>query len=514
MSADARVQALLREAQRLIERNDARGAERVLLSAHVLAPTVWPVLKADAEFNRRAGRPEAAARTLNRARELHPENAAVLIACAALASDSADFEQAHALLLAASARAQSFSDWLELSIEYDRQGDNAGLKISSAAALQLKPQDATARLLHARSASALGHIEAAVTDYRCLLKQRQHIGRSWFALLDLKTVKPSALDIADLELAARDRRLDAFDQTLLGFALGRAYEINGDFARAFATFTRANAQVQSGWDAVAFSKSTIALESAVAQVNTSAVGQGSEVIFLVGLPRSGTTLIEQILASHSWVEGASELSYLPDLIAQESARRRAPVERWVPLATDQDWQRLGQSYLQQSARWRRDKRISTDKLPENWLLAGIALKMLPGARVIDCRRDALETCWSCYKQLFATGRVGFSYSLDNLAAYWHDYVRTCQSFSQQFPAQFKTQSYEALTHSPEPEIRALLAFCGLEFEASCLEPNRTERSVRSASAAQVREPIQKNTARALRYGELLAPLREKLASKP
>jgi len=154
--------------------------------------------------------------------------------------------------------------------------------------------------------------------------------------------------------------------------------------------------------------------------------------------------------------------------------------------------------------------MSTDKLPENWLLAGAALAMLPGAKVIDCRRDAVETCWSCYKQLFAPGRVGFTYDFATLAAYWHDYDRLCRLWAERYPAQVRVQRYETSVAAPEAETRALLAFCGLDFDAACLRPHEAPRSVRSASAAQVRQPLRSDTARAHHYAELLAPLRELL----
>ena len=139
--------------------------------------------------------------------------------------------------------------------------------------------------------------------------------------------------------------------------------------------------------------------------------------------------------------------------------------------------------------------------------------MLPGATFIDCRRDALETCWSCYKQLFAPGLANYAYDLGELASYWRDYDGLCRFWVERYPANVRAQGYEALLAAPEQEIRALLDFCGLAFDARCLDFHQARRSVRTASAAQVREPLRRDTARAQRYGELLAPLRAALEAR-
>jgi hypothetical protein len=138
--------------------------------------------------------------------------------------------------------------------------------------------------------------------------------------------------------------------------------------------------------------------------------------------------------------------------------------------------------------------------------------MLPGARVIDCRRDPVETCWSCYKQLFAPGRAGFAYDFSTLAAYWRDYDRLCRFWATRHPTKVRAQSYERFVAEPEAETRALLEFCGLDFDPACLRFHDAKRSVRTASAAQVRQPLRRDTARTGRYGKLLAPLREMLGA--
>ena len=172
---------------------------------------------------------------------------------------------------------------------------------------------------------------------------------------------------------------------------------------------------------------------------------------------------------------------------------------------------MGRRYLERTARWRRTRPRFTDKMPGNWLYLGAALAMLPGARVIDCRRDPVETCWSCFRQLFSSGAV-FSYDLDDIAIYYKAYDRAMRHFSRQYPERIRTQSYEALIADPDTEIAALLAFCGLPMHEECRRLDIGNRVVRTASAAQVRQPLRSDTARAPRYGALLDPLRRALGT--
>jgi hypothetical protein len=233
---------------------------------------------------------------------------------------------------------------------------------------------------------------------------------------------------------------------------------------------------------------------------------GHDVIFIVGLPRSGSTLFEQVLAAHAEVEGASELPDLEQVLGEESACRRLPLLQWIDAVDTDDWQRLGRRYLELTARWRKDKPRHTDKLPSNWLLCGVLGAMLPGARIVDARRDALEAGWSCYKQQFYR-LPHFACTLTDIAAYIRDYERSMAAWQAAAPQRIRIQRYEALLAEPEHEIRALLAFCGLPFDPACLDHQHAKRNVRTASAAQVRQPLQRDTARAAHYGALLDPLR-------
>ena len=282
-------------------------------------------------------------------------------------------------------------------------------------------------------------------------------------------------------------------------------------------FLRANDNVRAAqpWDGAEFAGHLADIHAAfTAGPVAQASPQGREVIFLVGMPRSGSTLIEQVLASHSAVEGASELPYLNQVLEGESRRRGKAFPHWVGQASAEDWTRLGQQYLRLSERWRQTRPIATDKLPDNWRLVGAVCAMLPQARVIDCRREALETAWSCYKQLFAPGLANFSYDFQSLG----QYGRACEDlgdlFASRHPTQVRVQHYEALVAQPEAQIRELLAACGLDFEAGCLSFHTAQRAIRTPSALQVRQPMRQTSNPAARYGDLLAPLRQALKRGP
>jgi hypothetical protein len=206
------------------------------------------------------------------------------------------------------------------------------------------------------------------------------------------------------------------------------------------------------------------------------------------------------------------MPHLFQVIAEECARRRAPLARWAPLAAPEDWQRLGERYLQRTARVRGERKVLTDKLPGNWLWLGAAKAMLPGAGVVECRRDPLELAWSCFTQLFPAGTQDFSYDFASIGAFVGDYERAMAQWHARHA--IRVQRHEALVADFEAEVRDLLAHCGLSFDPACLRFYENTRSVRTVSSTQVREPLRGDTARAAKYGALLDPLRAALGLPP
>jgi tetratricopeptide (TPR) repeat protein len=506
---------LLRDIDLRLQRGDLDGAERALIAVVVLAPDHAETLRLQGLAEHRRGRHAQAAAIYAQALAGDPDNAAVLSQSGELAADMGDMDNAFARLRRATDLAPQQAElWFRLGTVLDRQAHNEEALEVAHRVFALDPKHRLVRILLARNLHALGRIDEAAAQYRKLVAEGgPRAYQAWFSLVDLKTVRIDAAEIAALERLARDPQLGVDARATLDFALGKVHEDAGRHADAFHALARANSARRGRlqWNAAGFSREIDGIQATFAAPLDETSGQeGSEVIFVLGMPRSGTTLIEQILAAHPEVEGASELPDLPAVISAESKRLGQPFPAWTRTATADDWQRLGRDYLARTARWRVQRPRSTDKLPNNWPLVGAIARMLPGAKIIDCRRDPVETCWSCYKQLFAPGLVAYAYELGELAAYWRDYDRLCRFWAEQYPQRFRAQGYEALQAHPEEQIRELLAFCGLPFNEKCLRFHEAPRGVRTVSAGQVRQPLRRDTARTAAYGDLLAPLRDAL----
>lgn len=501
----------LREVAQFLTQGNIADADLSLMAATLAAPTHAEVLRWSGELLLRQGRRAEALATFEKSLVERPHDASVLCRVASILSEFGEDERALVALRDAAEHAKEPTEALEVALALDQQGYVEDCLALTDRVLRELPGNSQARLLRARCQHVLGQTEAAADTYRKLIGQGEHVAESWYAILDQKTVRIGATEFAALERHVASGRYRGEEGNMLLFALGKALEDAGRYELAFETLTRANANVcaQHPWDAERFSAFVDEVRDSFAATATRADNeQGGEVVFIVGLPRSGTTLIEHVLAAHPDVEGASELPYLQRIIDAESQMRRLPFPQWVPLANASDWTRMGQQYLKLSARWRARRPRATDKLPANWLLAGAAMAMLPGARVVGVQRDPLETCWSCYKQLFAPGLVGFAYDFKSLAANWRDCDRLMRFWADRNPSSFRLQRYEDFILDTEPQTRALLKFCGLSFDPHCLRPHESERAVRTASAAQVRQPIQKNASRGQDYGALLDPLRQ------
>lgn len=377
--------------------------------------------------------------------------------------------------------------------------------------VRLKPAHGAARIALAETLKSTGDINGARMMYVSASSLAPHAASAWYGLANLKTVSFLPNDIRAMEQVAVTSTSDG-QRIELGFALAKAYEDNGDYAKSFEALTVANAQKRGfvTWDRLAFQQLTNKLLESDATTSGSADQQlGSGIIFVMSLPRSGSTLAEQILAAHPLVEGAGELSHLPDILAEESARRGLPLPDWMPGADSSDWQRLGDEYMARTARWRSDKAVSTDKGLNNWFHATAAKRMLPSAKMVFCRRDPLETVFSCYRQLFSLGQE-FAYALDDLVSYWSAFDRHADVMIARHPGACIELVYEDLIVDSESGIRRLLSACGLAFDERCLRFHESTRHVRTASAAQVRQPIRGDTARAPAYGDVLKPIRDAL----
>ncbi|RZA17303.1 MAG: sulfotransferase family protein, partial [Lysobacteraceae bacterium] len=398
--------------------------------------------------------------------------------------------------------------WFNLGRNLQQLGSTADAIDALTHALALAPELPPAHVLLGDALVHAGDFDQASACYREALRQQPACGDAWRGLSNIKT---RALGDDDaLVLASQLRRNDIADtdRVAMGHALGKLEEDRGRHGEAFVAFSAANAlqKRMTPWSREAFQRY---LEQALAATESLPPpldpGLGRDVVFVVGQPRSGSTLFEQILAAHPMVEGASELPDLGIVIQRESLRRGMPYPQWVPLATAEDWQRLGRDYLARTARWRTSKPRFTDKLPENWKHAGILRAMLPAATVVETRRDPVETGWSCYKQQFYS-QPHFANDLSDIAIHIRGCEQAMDAWRVRDPARIRLHRYEDLLAGPEARIRALLDDCGLPFDVACLRFHEAGRSVRTASAAQVRRPLQQVASQAAAYGMLLEPL--------
>ncbi len=355
----------------------------------------------------------------------------------------------------------------------------------------------------------VGRQDDGVAAYRRAIELMPELGEAWWSLANLKTVRFSDADIAAMEAALSRGNIAEEDRFHLDFALGKALEDRKDTPEAFAHYVAGNALRRSllpydPQDTTRFVDNLIA--AATPELFASRDGQGCDAtdpIFILGMPRAGSTLIEQILSSHSAVEGTSELPDIPAL-AWRGGTYPASL---LPLQGE-DLRRLGEEYLQRTRIQRKTERpLFIDKMPNNWAHVPFIRLILPNAKIIDARRHPLGCCFSNFKQHFARGQP-FSYGLADMGHYYRDYVRLMAHMDAVQPGQVHRVIYENMVDDTEAEVRRLLAFCGLEFEDACLAFHETERAVRTASSEQVRQPIfREGTEGWKNFAPFLDPLR-------
>lgn len=511
-----------------LEGLDNEAAQRVIATAQALAlgradqaaaqllpllaayPSHPEVLRLHAGILNLQGDQPAARKAMERAVALRPMDALYRNTLGAVLGASGDFDGAiRALRRACELEPGLAAAWYNLGVMLTRCVRNDEATEALKHAVSLAPDNMDARALLADLLRMQGRTEQSISEYRKVLSERPWAGMAWWGLADLRSNALAVDDIQHMRSALNDKRASDDDRIAIGFALAKVLDEQGRYDDSMDALKHANAiaRLRKRWDAAGFSAAIDALNRAFTPPPSGAPdpGLGREAIFIVGLPRSGTTLVEQILASHSQVEGAGELPDLSLVLAEESRQRGKPFPKWVADARPADWQRLGGRYMERTAHWRRRKPMFTDKLPGNWMYIGAIRAMLPGAHVVACRRDALETCFSCYRQHLYNNE--YTRTPEDLAAYWRDYDRSVRHWASLHPAHVHQHDYESLVSDTESSIRELLEFCGLPFEDACLRFHETHREVRSPSATQVRQPLHAGTARAQRYGDLLDPLR-------
>ena len=381
-------------------------------------------------------------------------------------------------------------------------------------------QPAELHLSIAHSLKTLGQRAPAVAEYHAAASAREGFGDAWWSLANLKTYRFADAELEQMRAAEAAAATGPIDRYHLCFALGKALEDRGQYATSFDYYARGNALKRgaSRYRPEVIEQNTrLQVEVCTRELFARREGTGTpgnDPILIVGLPRSGSTLIEQILASHSKVEGTHELADIPRMVVELQGRDWQLENPRYPAALAQmsadDFRRLGEKYLKDTRSYRSGKPHFIDKMPNNFRHVGLIHLMLPNARIIDARREPLACCFGNFKQLFAHGQE-FAYSLEDLARYYRTYLELMRHWDVVLPGRVLRVHYEDVVADLEGNVRRILDHCGLEFEPACVEFYRTERSVRTASSEQVRQPIYREALDQWRHYEpWLGALREAL----
>jgi tetratricopeptide (TPR) repeat protein len=368
----------------------------------------------------------------------------------------------------------------------------------------------------------IGRTSEAVDAYHRAIALDPLFGDAYWSLANLKTFEFTDQEVEAMRLAAASDRCSAREFPALCFALGKAYEDRGQYAQAFEHYQRGNSrrrtEVRYSADENHGGADEL-MRCCTAELFERNAGHGCPdpaPIFIVGLPRSGSTLVEQILASHSQVDGTAELPEIIEMARRLSGKRRATDPSHYPEVLHQldaaQLRELGEEYMERTRIQRRGAPFFIDKMPNNFPHIGLIHLILPNAKIIDTRRHPMASCFSAFKQLFATGQ-SFSYDLTDLGRYYADYVALMAHWDRVLPGVVLRLFYEQTVADTEGTVRRLLSYCTLPFEDDCLRFYETERAVRTASSEQVRQPIYRDAVEHWRNFEpYLAPLRAALGT--
>jgi tetratricopeptide (TPR) repeat protein len=388
----------------------------------------------------------------------------------------------------------------------------------------MNPKSPAAAALHLSIAHAfktVGRRSDAVDAYRTAIEIRSDFGDAYWSLANLKTYKFSDDDIAHMAAVEANSATDTTDRYHLCFALGKAYEDRGAYHESFQYYERGNAlkRAESRYRAELLEQNTAAQKrTCTREFFQERNGYGApsrEPIFILGVPRAGSTLLEQILASHSQVEGTQELANVPravlDLQGYNPDLNNPRYPGCLATMTEQEFAALGEKYIADTRVYRHDAWPRfIDKMPNNFRHIGLMHLMLPNAKIIDARREPMACCFGNLKQLYAKGQE-FAYSVDDIARYYRTYLELMAHWDAVLPGRVLRIYHEDVVDDLEGSVRRMLDYCELEFEPACLEFHKTERTVRTASSEQVRQPIfREGLDQWRRYEAWLGPLREAL----
>ena len=372
-----------------------------------------------------------------------------------------------------------------------REGRDAYLK-----ALEFKPNSPRVHLSLGHVYKTMGEINASINSYKNTIIQNNLSGEAYWSLANLKTYSFSENEIKDMEKTLKGDMSD-IERSQMHFALGKAYEVQKDFDRSFRNYYKGNT-VKKGlikYSSDDTSDNTRRILDFFSNENINNLSKSStnnpDPIFVLGMPRSGSTLVDQIISSHSKVDGTQELPNIIKIAAELNNHKQNSYPEVLKELDDLKISKLGKDYISETT-WARDNApFFIDKMPNNFIHIGLIKTILPNAKIIDTRRDPMDTCFSCFKQFFARGQL-FTYSMEDLGNYYADYIRAMNHWHKVYGKDIFTIHYDDVINKTEETIRELIDYCNLPFEQECLEFYKSSRPVKTPSAEQVRQPIYKS----------------------
>ena len=371
------------------------------------------------------------------------------------------------------------------------ESKNAYLK-----ALNFKSDSPRVHLSLGHVYKTMGEIENSIDSYKNSIIQNKLSGEAYWSLANLKTYSFSENEIKVMEETLKEDMSD-IERSQIHFALGKAYEVKKDFDNSFNNYFKGN-EVKKGLIKYSSDDTTdntkrildfFNLETIRDFSKSSTVDQ--DPIFILGMPRSGSTLVDQIISSHSKVDGTQELPNIIKIASELNSNNQNTYPEILKELDESKLSEMGNNYLSETTWARKNAPFFIDKMPNNFIHIGLIKTILPNAKIIDTRRDPMDTCFSCYKQFFARGQL-FTYSLEDLGNYYTDYIKAMNHWHNVYGKDIFTVHYDNVINKTEETIRELIDYCNLPFEKECLEFYNSSRPVKTPSAEQVRQPIYKS----------------------
>ena len=380
-------------------------------------------------------------------------------------------------------------------------------------ALKFKPNSPRVYLSLGHVYKTMGEIDNSINSYKSTIKQNNLSGEAYWSLANLKTYSFTKDEIKNME-ATLDTEISDIERCQMHFALGKAYEVKKDYNNSFINYSKGNRVKKRliKYSSRETSEKTKKVLDFFNEDNISSLSNSSTLdrdpIFVLGMPRSGSTLVDQIISSHSMVDGTQEL---PNIIKIAAELNNDSDDNYPEVLEDfksNELSALGLDYIKETKWARESAPFFIDKMPNNFIHIGLIKTILPNAKIIDTRRDAMDTCFSCFKQFFARGQL-FTYSLEDLGNYYVDYIKAMNHWHKVYGEDIYTVHYDNVINNTESTIRELIEYCELPFEDNCLEFYKSSRPVKTPSAEQVRQPIYKSGLNYWKnYEDFLSPLKK------